>query len=149
MRYKAATTCANLLFMALAASGLYLALHFPEPVVRMTVGPVYFPAAISVALICAALASTVKVWLGTDDHEVHISSPLKVLCTVGAAAAFLFLWAKTGYFYPVSFSVIALFIYGLNPEQRRGRKILTAAALSAAMQVFVYVVFERLMYFRF
>lgn len=149
MGYKKATTLANLFFIALAGAFLTGALHFPEPVVHMTVGPAYFPAAVAAALILASVVSTVKVWLGTDDHEVRISAPLKVLFVIGTSLAFAFLWQAAGCFYIVSFSMLALLLYGLNPERRSLKKLLKALALSGMMQIFVYIVFERFMYFRF
>jgi putative tricarboxylic transport membrane protein len=149
MGYKKATCLANLFFIVLAAVFIIMACNFPDSVVKLTVGPKYFPMGISILLIIASAVSTITTWRGEDDHRIEIPSLRNVLVVLLSCIVFTLLWKFLGMFYVFSFVFIGFLLYFLNPQPRGGKNLAKAVGMWLCMQLVVYFVFQRLMYFSF
>ena len=148
-RYKTATYVANTIFILLAACGLFMIYNFETPIVRLTIGPGYYPALLCGALIIASAVSLIKTFKSRDDRVIELPKIKNALLIIVVFTAFLAFWKVTGQFYVVSFISMGILLYFLNPQPNGVGKVVKAVAISLCIQVFVYFVFQKLMYFRF
>ena len=150
MKYKTATYIANTIIISISVFLLFVISNFSRPVIRLPgVGPGYYPALLCIGLILTSIASLIKTYKSGGDRLVVFPKIGNSLVITAVLVAFLVLWNTTGQFYIVSFLSMAILLYFLNPQPNNAAKVVKAVLLSLSMQVFIYVVFQRLMYFRF
>jgi hypothetical protein len=149
MRYKKATCIVNAVVIVLAAAFLVMTSLFPEPVVRMKIGAGYYPALLCIFLIIASVISTFNTLRAKTDSVVEIPKLKNIVLVLVTIILFLTFWRLTGMFYVVSFFALGILLFFLNPQPAGMAKLTKTLLLSVCMQGFVYIVFERLMNFRF
>jgi len=149
LNYKIATYIVNTILILVAASGLYMIYNFEPPVIRLTIGPGYYPALLCVALIIMSTISLIKTFKSHDNRVIELPKMKTPLLVMVVFVAFLVFWKITKQFYIVSFVSIGILLYFLNPQPNSIGKLAKAVIISLCIQVFVYLVFQRLMYFRF
>jgi hypothetical protein len=143
--YKRATVLANLLFAAAGIFVLRMTGDFPE---TFGIGPAYFPKVLSMLLIGFALYSTAATLLGEGGH-IALLKPGNILFVILSGVLFIFLWLRFQLFYATSFCVVTMMLFFLNPEKNILRKISVALAVGAVITLLVYLVFGRVLNFRF
>lgn len=149
MRYKKASYIANALFIVLASAFLIMIALFPEPIVKLKIGPGYYPALICILLITACVLSIVSTYRGTEDRAIEMPNIKNALLIIGMVILFLVFWKLTKMFYVVSFLAVGTLLFFLNPQPETSVRLRKALMISLCMQGFIYVVFQRLMYFNF
>ena len=149
MNYKKATYIVNTILILVAAYGLFMIRNFSSPVVRAIVGPGYYPTLLCVALIVTLIISLVKTFRSKDNRIVELPKIKNALLVIVVFVAFLVFWRTTRQFYIVSFISMGVLLHFLNPQSNSVGKVIKSVFISLAMQVFVYFIFEKLMYFRF
>ena len=149
MRFKKATYVANVLFILLAGAFLAMIAMFPDPMVKLTIGPGYYPAAICFLLIGASMISIFKTRKYDEDKDIELPKLHNAALVIGVVVLFLILWELTGMFYAVSFVAIGTLLFFLNPQPDKKARLIKALVISLCLQGFIYGVFERLMYFNF
>ena len=147
--YKKATLVANLFFILLSVAFLIMAANFEQAVIRLAVDPSYYPILVCVGIIITATVSIVSTLRNPNDRVVEIPNPKKGLIIIGLFALFVLLWQFIGQFYVVSFVVMGAVLYTMSPQPNSLKKIIKTCVISLCMQIFVYFIFERLMFFRF
>ena len=149
MQFKKATYIVNALFILLAGAFLVMITMFPDSVIKLTIGPGYYPAIVCFLLIGAAAISMFKTYRYDEDRRIELPKLHNAAIVIGVAALFLVLWELTGMFYVVSFIAIAALLFFLNPQPDRKARLIKAACLSLGIQGFIYGVFQKLMHFNF
>jgi hypothetical protein len=143
--YKLATVLANILFAAAGIFVLRMTGDFPE---TFGIGPAYFPKVLSMLLIGFALYSTVVALLGEGGH-IALPRPGNILFVILSGVLFIFLWLRFQLFYVSSFCVVVMMLLFLNPEKSIPIRIFAALAAGAVITLFVFLVFGRILNFRF
>ena len=149
MRFKKATYIANILFILMAGIFLVMISMFPDSIIKLTVGPGYYPTLVCFLLIGASVASILKTYKYDKDHDIPLPKLHNAILIIGVVTLFLVFWHLTGQFYIVSFFAMGVLLYFLNPQPNGPKKIGKSVLISLSMQGFIYVVFQRLMYFNF
>lgn len=149
MRFKKATYIANALFILMGGAFLVMIAMFPEPIIKLTIGPGYYPALVCFLLMGAAAISIFKTYKYDEDREIPMPKLHNAALIIGVVLLFLVLWQFTKQFYIVCFFAMGILLYVLNPQPKGLPKLVKAALMSLVMQGFIYVVFQRLMYFNF
>ena len=147
--YKTATYVVNAILILAAAYGLFMIYNFQPPVIRLRIGPGYYPALLCVALVITSAISLIKTFKSRDDRVIELPKIVNSLLVIVVFAVFLVSWKITRQFYAVSFILMTILLYFLNPQQNSIGKVVKAVLISLCIQAFVYLVFQRLMYFRF
>ena len=147
--YKTATYIVNTILILVAACGLFMIYNFPPPVLRLAIGPGYYPALLFAALIITSVISSIKTFRSSNDQMLVFPKIKNTMFVIVTFVAFWFFWEKTRQFYIVSFIAIGILLYFLNPQPSNVGRVVKAVVISLCIQVFVYVVFQRLMHFRF
>ena len=149
MGYKKATWIANCILIAVGVAFIVGALNFKEGYVKLVISEKYYPIGVASLLIISCIVSTIKTFLGDDDHKIEITGWMRALMVLGVCIVYALLWEKIGYFYIVTFVLMSGLMYALNPEAHSIKKVIKTLVANLAIILVVYVGFQRLLHFRF
>jgi hypothetical protein len=142
MSYKKATYISLILFALMGAWFFYTAQSFPQAA-KGQIGPDYFPEVIGGLLVIFCIISFITTTKKPDKH-IAVLNKHYVFLTIGLSVLFVGLWQTIGAFYILSFIVVAIMLYFFNQAKHSFKKLLFTLAVSLGMNLFVYLVFERL-----
>jgi hypothetical protein len=146
MSYKKGTYVSLLFFAVIGVLFYTSSVALPQPSDGKSIGPSYFPELISLLLIVFCIISFFTTIKKNDEH-VELSNPRYIIFTIILSILFVGLWGILGLFYVVSFVIMTVMIYFYNQAKHSYKKALKSLAISFAITILVYVVFDRLLNF--
>jgi hypothetical protein len=136
--------CQSVFFIVLAAVFIIMACNFPDSVVKLTVGPKYFPIGISILLIIASASARLR--LGGAKTTIELKSPLCATCwSFCCPALFSRCYGNLGNVLCILFCFYRIPSVFSQPPASRGQKACKGTGhVAFVMQLVVYFVFQRL-----
>ena len=111
-------------------------------------GPAAFPTLLAIMLIASCLIGIV-IAVRQDDQQVALGDLLRVVTVGFVTAAYLIVWALTGWFYPATFVFLAGLMTYLRGTPPRTRSVAVDVLVSAVTTAAVFGFFDMLLGVRF
>lgn len=148
MSYKKGTYISLLFITAVGILFYAASMALPSPQASQDIGPDYFPKIISVLLVICCVINFFTTKKKKDEH-LEMRNLGLIMFTVILMILFVAVWGIVGKFYVISFIFLTILIYVYNQAKHSLKKILISSAISLGLTLFVYVIFDRLLYISF
>lgn len=147
MSYKKATFIALTLLCLVGLGYLWLALGFQDNRNRNSIGPGYFPISLSVTLLVLCAVSFVQT-AGRDDRTISIPNLKMIVAGLVMTFFFILAWKYLDQFYAAVFGFVSI-LFTIFSQGSGRRTVIIHLAISAALTLFIYLLFGLLIGVRF
>lgn len=148
MSYKKADLFFLIAFIVLGIAYWVAVEELPEATDSVSLGPRYFPTILAVLLLALCGASLLRA-VRKSDRQIPLPNRKMMSVTIGLTMLFFAGWAELGYFYLFLFLFVLACLTTYKPLAEWKRHLSVHSAISLAITVMMYVIFQLAMGVRF